>query len=389
MRSAIGRLFLVLALQQLGAYGGGVAAAYGSTGLRDGTLSSEPTSATIAASTPGIGVASVASSSGSGSASASSSFSSTASLLAFISGLSGQSRHILSGQHTNYWDNSPMDIVTPIASGSGGKQVAILGTSNDWTDTGVEGLNPTASNGFVTLTNAWLAQGGIVLVSQSPLNPLATAEPYANVHTPGTPAYVKWHSYLDKQIAKFKQINGPVIWRPFIELNGSWSWWVPNQNQNQADFKLIWQQMHDYFAANGVNNILWLFSVNTWDSSANVTAWYPGSAYVDLVGIDAYPPGVKGDTPVYDALVATGKPVMYAEVGVHNSDNSTVTQHAYDNSTILATIKASFPKAFAVVIWCQNYALPLQEGESAFMNDPAIVTLSDLRANVAMKRQSG
>ncbi|MGC2462751.1 MAG: glycosyl hydrolase, partial [Steroidobacteraceae bacterium] len=367
MRGAIGSFFLVLALQQLGAAGGVVAAASGSTGLRDGALPGEPTSAAIAVSTPHTGVSRVSSGSSSGSASSSSSFSSTASLLAYLNGLSGQSRHILSGQHTNYWDSNPMDIVTPIPSGSGGKQVAILGTSNDWTGTGVEGLNPTASNGFVTLTNAWLAQGGIVLVSQSPKSPLANGEPYADVHTPGTAAYVKWHSFLDEQIAKFKQINGTVIWRPFIELNGKWSWWVPDQNQDQADFKIIWQQMHDYFAANGVNNILWLFNVNDWDSSADVTAWYPGSAYVDLVSLDAYPPGAKGDTPVYDALVATGKPVMYAEVGVHSSNNSSVSQHSYDTSTILATINANFPKIFAVVIWCQNYALPLQEGESAFM----------------------
>jgi hypothetical protein len=386
MRSAIGPFFLVLALQQLNASGGVVAAASASTGLRDSAVPSESTSAAPAMSSPHSGVASGSSS---GSASMSSRFTSTASLLVFINSLSGQGRHILSGQHTNYWGSNPMDIVTPIPAASGGKQVAILGTSNDWTGTGIEGLNPTASNGFVTLTNAWLAQGGIVLVSQSPLNPLASGEAYADVHTPGTPAYVKWHSYLDAQIAKFKQIKGPVIWRPFIELNGSWSWWVPDQNLHQADFKLIWQQTHDYFAANGVTNVLWLFSVNTWDSSANVTAWYPGGAYVDLVGLDAYPAGVKGDKPVYDALVATGKPVMYAEVGVHNSDNSTVTQQSYDNSTILATVKANFPKIFAIVIWCQNYALPLQQGESVFMNDAAIVTLSDLPASVTTKQQSG
>jgi hypothetical protein len=269
-----------------------------------------------------------------------------------------------------------MDIVTPIPAGNG-SQVAILGTSNDWTSSGVEGLNPNASNGFVTLTNAWLAQGGIVLVSQAPTNPLNGAA-FVTVTQPGSPAYIAWHSYLDKQIAKFKQINGTVIWRPFIELNGSWSWWASSEGSQQATFQVLWQQTHDYVISQGVNNILWLFNVNTWDSSADVTAWYPGNAYVDIVSLDSYPPGVKGDTPVYDALVATGKPVMYAEVGVHTSDNSAVSQQTYDNTAIIDTIKANFPKIFAVVIWCQNYALPLQQGESAYMSNPAIVTLSDL-----------
>ncbi len=103
-----------------------------------------------------------------------------------------------------------MDIVTPIPSAAG-SQVAILGTTNDW--------DGTSSENFVSLTNSWLAQGGIVMVSQSPQNPLKkVAGSYADVHTPGTAAYNQWHSYLDTQIAKFKQINGTVIWRPFIEL---------------------------------------------------------------------------------------------------------------------------------------------------------------------------
>jgi hypothetical protein len=33
------------------------------------------------------------------------------------------------------------------------------------------------------------------------------------------------------------------------------------------------------------------------------------------------------------------------------------------------------------VIWCQNYALPLQLGEGAFMSDSAIITLSDIPAS--------
>ncbi len=46
---------------------------------------------------------------------------------------------------------------------------------------------------------------------------------------------------------------------------------------------------------------------------------------------------------------------------------------------------AGFPKAIAIVLWRQNYALTLQQGASSFMNDPAIITLADLPANVASK----
>ncbi|HEY1726741.1 MAG TPA: glycosyl hydrolase [Steroidobacteraceae bacterium] len=294
-----------------------------------------------------------------------------AALLSYFRSLAGHSKHLLVGQHTDYWDRDPMQTVTPIAANTG-RQVAILGTTNDW--------NGTSNEDGVSLSNDWLAKGGIVLVSQSPQNPLKTSGgTYVDVRTPGTAAYSQWHSYLDAQIAKLKQIKGPVIFRPFIEINGSWSWWP---GQNPADFRLVWQQTHDYFASKGVTNVLWLLSLNTEGNAEDAMSWYPGDDYVDLVGIDAYPPS-KNDQALYKALVATGKPVMYAEAGVNNPNNSTISRRNFDNSDLLSTLKNKYPAVFALVIWCQNYALPVQLGESSFMSDPAIITLNDLTGTPA------
>ena len=314
------------------------------------------------------GASSVASANGSPS-------SSPAALLAYLTGLASQTRHILVGQHTNYWDNNPMDTVTPIPSGSNGSQVAILGTSNDWTGSGTEGLNPNASNGFVTLSNAWLAQGGIVEVSESPNSPIASGETYADVHTPGTQSYANWHSYLDAQIVKFKQVNGAVLWRPFNEINGSWSWWP---GETAADFVLVWQQTHDYVISQGVTNVLWLWNINDWDSSGG-GSWYPGSSYVDVVSIDAYPPDTQGVNQVYNFELTTGKPIIFAEVGGDSNNSAADIQPGmFNNDTIIATVKASFPKAVAIVFWCQNEGLALQQGESSVMSDPAVITLGAL-----------
>jgi mannan endo-1,4-beta-mannosidase len=331
----------------------------GTTTTKSGSSSSSSSSG---------GSSSVASANGSPS-------SSPAALLAYLTGLASQTRHILVGQHTNYWDNNPMDTVTPIPSGSNGSQVAILGTSNDWTGSGTEGLNPNASNGFVTLTNAWLAQGGIVEVSESPNSPIASGETYADVHTPGTQSYANWHSYLDAQIVKFKQVNGAVLWRPFNEINGSWSWWP---GETAADFVLVWQQTHDYVISQGVTNVLWLWNINDWDSSGG-GSWYPGSSYVDVVSIDAYPPDTQGVNQVYNFELTTGKPIIFAEVGGDSNNSAADIQPGmFNNDTIIATVKASFPKAVAIVFWCQNEGLALQQGESSVMSDPAVITLGAL-----------
>jgi mannan endo-1,4-beta-mannosidase len=311
---------------------------------------------------------SAAAAASSGGSSASGSHGTAAALLEYIVGLQGQTKHILSGQHSSYWDANPLDYVQA-ATGQTGKTVAILGTT-----TGQEG----SSQNAISVTNAWLAQGGIPLVSWWPLDPFTgkvdnnRGIDFAQLTQPGTAPYIAWYKLLDEQIAMLKQINGPVLYRPLVELNGNWSWW---NGKDGATFVKIWQQMHDYYVSNGVTNILWVYNLNT--ARSNYSQYYPGSAYVDVVSIDAYPPSAS-DTSMYNSLIATGKPLMYAETGTHNSNNSAISLFTYDNEALLQAVKTVAPKAFAVVVFCQHWALSQQNGAAAFMNDPAVIALSDL-----------
>ena len=373
MRSGIGPILIVLALQELGASGGAVAVASGSTGLRAGALPTNLTSATIAMSTPGT--------SGSSSGSAlSPSSRSRASLLAFISGLSGQSRHILLGQQTNFWDKNPMDIVTPIPALTG-SQVAMIGVANFFLGgDGVSnslGISPAA---YAAIANSWLAGGGIVVVTQEAANPYSSGEPLSDVYTAGTNANSKWNAYLDAQVAWFRQIHGAVIWRPFGEINYGHSF----GNITPAEAVLLWQYTHDYFASHGVTNVLWMLNLNAWDQRNrgsnyyNGSDYYPGSAYVDIVSLDSYPPDAgPWVTAMYNYFVTTGKPIFFAEVG-SNSNDSAVAVDTFDNSTILAQVKAHFPKVVGMLFWGLNQAIAKQNGASALMSDPAVITLGNL-----------
>jgi hypothetical protein len=67
---------------------------------------------------------------------------------------------------------------------------------------------------------------------------------------------------------------------------------------------------------------------------------------------------------------------LYAEVGV--ASPSQPGSFVGDNSALLNTVLQHFPKVVGVMIFCQNWALPNQNGMSAFMNNPAIVNLKDL-----------
>ncbi len=87
----------------------------------------------------------------------------------------------------------------------------------------------------------------------------------------------------------FQQKNIPVIWRPLHEAAGNiynytngeaWFWW----GADGADtYKALWKFMFDYFQEQGLNNLIWV-----WTSQTGDIDFYPGDAYVDIVGRDIY-----------------------------------------------------------------------------------------------------
>lgn len=83
--------------------------------------------------------------------------------------------------------------------------------------------------------------------------------------------------------------NIPVIWRPLHEAAGNiyeytggtaWFWWG---NGGAEAYKKLWKYMFDYFEAQGLNNLIWVWTTQTKDN-----AFYPGDDYVDLIGRDVY-----------------------------------------------------------------------------------------------------
>jgi len=81
----------------------------------------------------------------------------------------------------------------------------------------------------------------------------------------------------------------PVLWRPLHEASGGWFWWG---SQGPSAFKKIWQVMFDKFTNDyQLNNLIWVY---TSDISDNALDWYPGDAYVDIIGMDIYDQGNHG-----------------------------------------------------------------------------------------------
>lgn len=321
-----------------------------------------------------------------------------ANVLAYLSGLNnGSSHRVLSGQHADIWTNDlnsttePMDVVTPLVSQTG-KSPAILGLVLNYA-TNSYAYNVSVTN---TLANQQWSQGGMVMLS------LYDNDPTFSYNTSGAPigqpipasafhqltiktsaAYAQWHSQLDTYAAALHTLTdsgNTVLFRPFIEINGNWNWYGA---ENATDFIAVWQDMHDYLMnTKGLKNVLWIYNVN--DNVGQYMNYYPGSNYVDIVGLDvyAYPSSVVSFANaggLYGDLVATGKPIIFPEIGLSPNGPANYTE---DNTAIINAIQQSMPNVVGFLVFNGSWAICNQNNASGLMNNPWIVNLSDLPSGI-------
>jgi mannan endo-1,4-beta-mannosidase len=106
------------------------------------------------------------------------------------------------------------------------------------------------------------------------------------------------------------------------EMNGYWYTWGYHQT-NPAVFVAAWKHIVTLFRQNGATNVTWLWQVNSLSSKTGPPRdWWPGSQYVDWVGVSGYyfTPG-ETFTYIFDPVVAevrrlTNDPILIAETGV-------------------------------------------------------------------------
>ncbi|MES2716502.1 MAG: glycosyl hydrolase [Pseudomonadota bacterium] len=111
---------------------------------------------------------------------------------------------------------------------------------------------------------------------------------------PGGMAHGNFVAYLDR-LADFiggLQVNGqavPVLLRPFHEMNGAWFWWGDANDGRRIGE--LWRFTHGHLVqTRKLRNLLWVWSPNI-DRRASVDrfmGYWPGRAYVDVVGVDGY-----------------------------------------------------------------------------------------------------
>jgi glycosyl hydrolase family 26 len=147
-----------------------------------------------------------------------------------------------------------------------GKQMTIVNTGQSWV-----GWDPASMD-------AAIAAGEIPLVTMS----LAPGVSLKEVVEGKQDAAIRSWARAAKAFAY------PFLFRPWWEMNGNWYSWG-----RSPDFIAAWRHFHDLVVAEGATNVTWAWVVNTiWEENGEVQAdpapYYPGDAYVDWTGVDAY-----------------------------------------------------------------------------------------------------
>ncbi len=147
-----------------------------------------------------------------------------------------------------------------------------------------------------------------------------------------------YDDYLRQWADATKAQGLPVALRFAHEMNGNWYSWSESMNGNApGDYVLAWKHVHDLFAAEGVTNVLWVWSVNRIDTlkDKSIGKYYPGADYVDWVGMNGYyRKDVLDQVPSFAATfnmtlgalrtVAPGKPILITETSAGTGEATRV-----------------------------------------------------------------
>jgi hypothetical protein len=169
------------------------------------------------------------------------------------------------------WGAYPGNLITDAAAFESmvGKTMDLQSTFRSWTDSFPTEYGPTVRDKGKTLVVFW-EQFGVTLDDIIAGRSDAVIRSFA---------------------AGAKSYGGPVILAPFHEMNGNWDSWSGTVGTNTpAKIITAWRRIHDLFA--GVPNVKFALAVNSNsvpDTAANdITQYYPGDAYVDIVAIDGF-----------------------------------------------------------------------------------------------------
>ena len=229
---------------------------------------------------------------------------------------------------------------------------------------------------FPSQDAAWLVSHGIVpMITWEPWRPpkvlheLVVDQPRYRLARIAGGAF---DSYIRSYAEQVKKFGGPVMLRPFHEMDGTWYPWGGTVNGNSpAAYVAAWRHVHDIFDQIGATNVTWVWSVNNGSvpptpENSPVRYW-PGSRYVNWIGISGFNWGKSASFGIWGSfdelyqkrvalLLQFRKPIVLTEIGAAEvgGDKARWIRQAF------STMVARYPRVRAFV-WYDKRDSALQD----------------------------
>lgn len=139
-------------------------------------------------------------------------------------------------------------------------------------------------------------------------------------------------AYITKFAQAVRNFGKPVAISFGHEMNGNWYPWGTTKT-TPAEFVAAWRHIHDLFANAGATNVIWIWNPNVINPVPDVQLkpYWPGSTYVDWVGLTGYFAttgshtfdGIYGDT-ITEVRRFSSKPFIVAETSVETGPSEIV-----------------------------------------------------------------
>lgn len=241
--------------------------------------------------------------------------------------------------------NLRLDVVTlqaPVPTGR------VFGLSSDGPDAGISTAQATASSlgrhlDVVNFYEAWVWGSPLPVtqlreIAAGGAEPEITWEPWDPRLGATQPDYTlaritagAYDGYITGWARDAAAYGSPMMLRFGHEMNGNWYPWSPAVNGGSPTaYVAAYRHVHDLFRAAGATNVSWVWSPNIVQGMPTaLNSVYPGTGYVDVVGVDGYNGGTdvpymggwRSPQQVFDPTiqelrrVAPGVPVVLAETG--------------------------------------------------------------------------
>jgi mannan endo-1,4-beta-mannosidase len=191
---------------------------------------------------------------------------------------------------------------------------------------------------------------------------------------------------LDEVAAALDELQkqGVVVFlNPFAEASGDWFWWG---GQSPEKFKALYRATFDYLVkTKHLNNLLFVFEPSS--SHKNAALYYPGSQYVDMIGISIFVPWnhelVSADIPAYPTLMKFEKPLAFSQWGPRFGQNVTgKDEPPADNLKLLRAVQNHFPLITWWMNWNTAYAISSPTNSNSndrkLLEQSRVINLDDL-----------